>query len=100
MGYILERLNYSLENAAIIIEGAMWLHTFLVDFCERNVAPIELKIDNNIFIQDLLSQSIFPIQTGSDLGRPCGRPNEDDRNSRCCGEHTREDLKIYYLTVT
>ena len=85
-GIFWKRLNYSLENSAIIMEGAMRLHNFLVDYRERNNSSIDLEIDNNIFVQDLLSQNSFPVQIGNDLGRPSGRISQNERLNQMQGQ--------------
>ena len=40
-GIFWKRLNYSLDNIAIIVEGAMQLHNYLVDYREKSITCID-----------------------------------------------------------
>ena len=48
-------MDCNLDTAAIIIEGAMRLHNFLVDYRERYISKDDAKVENNIFTQDVLN---------------------------------------------
>ena len=91
-GIFWRRLNCSLENAAIIIEGAMRLHNFLVDYREKNKLVNELEEDMDLFYQDALNNNNIPLQTGNDLGRPQGNITSVDRMNRVDGTRLRAQL--------
>ena len=91
-GIFWRRLNCSLENAAIIIEGAMRLHNFLVDYREKNKLVNELEEDMDLFYQDALNNNTIPLQTGNDLGRPQGNITSVDRMNRVDGTRLRAQL--------
>ena len=91
-GIFWKRLNCSLENAAIIIEGAMRLHNYLVDYRENNLGEKELQDDMVLFQQDLLNSNTIPVQTGNDLGRPRGNITSEDRLNRVDGTRLRANL--------
>ena len=92
-GIFWKRLFCSLENAALIIEGAARLHNFLVDYRERYDCHEELTHERVIFHEDILNTNAMPVQTGSDLGRPRGRILDEERSSRIEGMVIRDNLK-------
>ena len=92
-GIFWKRLSCTLDNAAIIIEGAMRLHNFLVDYRERHNCTNESFEDRHIFTQDVLNTNSMPLQTGNDLGRPRGRISFDEHSKRIEGMQIRDRLK-------
>ena len=91
-GIFWKRLNCSLENAAIIIEGAMRLHNYLVDYRENNKLVNELEEDMDLFHQDALNSNTIRLQTGNDLGIPQGNITRVDRMNRVDGTRLRAQL--------
>ena len=85
LGIFWKRLNCSLEHEDIIIEGAMRLYNYLVDYREINKAVNELNDDMAAFHDDLLNRNTIPVQTGNDLGRPRGNITSEDRLNRVDG---------------
>ena len=92
-GIFWKRLNCSLENAAVIIEGAMHLHNYLVDFRKLENDHINQDSDRTIFIQDALDSGATPIQTGNNLGRPRGNIPNNERQSRLNSLTLRDNLR-------
>ena len=88
-GIFRKRLNCKLEHAAIIIEGAMRLHNYLVDYREKHLEVNELATDMVVFHEDLLNSNTIPVQTGNDLGRPQGNMTSEDRFNRLDGNCLR-----------
>ena len=84
-GFFWKRLNCSLAHAAIIIEGSMRIHNYLVDFRERETSDAALSTDNVIFNEDASNIGVTPVQTGNDIGRPRGNIALEDRENRRCG---------------
>ena len=93
-GIFWKRLNYSLKNAAVIIEGAMRLHNFLVDYRERNNCLEDLTYDNMIFNEDILNTNSLPVQTGNELGCHRGNISNEERSNRVEGMLIRDNLKL------
>ena len=92
-GIFWKRLNCSLAHAAIIIEGSMRIHNYLVDFREREISDATLSTDNVIFNEDASNIGATPVQTGNDIGRPRGNISVEDRENRRCGLTLRDELR-------
>ena len=88
-GIFWKRINFSLENTALIIEGAMRLHNFFVDH-RHNAADTDSMTDMKLFQDDALDSCADVLQTGSDLGRTCG--GHPDVASRNDGMRLRLDI--------
>ena len=93
-GIFWKRLSVSLENAAILIEGAMHLHNFLVDYRESKVVDKKLHtfIEREIFHNDLIDGGIIPLVVGEE-GRDVGRPCNSEREWKLKGILKRDLLK-------
>ena len=89
-------LKYSLENAALIIEGSTKLHNFLVDYreskqeCEAEFSAIQ---EIHTFEQGLRDNSITPIAVGNREGIGSGRPSNSHILSRTDGLRLMDQLK-------
>ena len=88
----MKRLNCSLEHAAIVIEGAMRLHNYLVVYREKHLEMNELEDDMIVFHDNLLNSNTIPVQTGNDLGCPQGNITSEDRLNRVDGNRLRAHL--------
>ena len=76
-GIFWKRLTCSLENAALIIEGSMRLHNFLVDYRESNKdidQELDAILERHLFEQGLDDSNIVPIVVGNQSSRGLGRP--------------------------
>ena len=93
-GIFWKRLSVSLENAAILIEGAMHLHNFLVDYRESKVVDKKLHtfIEREIFQNNLVDSGIIPLVVGEE-GRDMGRPLNSEREWKLKGILKRDLLK-------
>ena len=93
-GIFWKRLSVSLENAAILIEGAMHLHNFLVDYRESKVVDKKLHtfIEREIFQNDLIDSGIIPLVVGEE-SRDVGRPLNSEREWKLKGLLRRDLLK-------
>ena len=91
-GIFWKRLMYSLEHTAIIIEGAMCLHNFLVDYRDDMKHERDLYIDRNIFNEQLMDTYADTLQVGNDDYRPPGRITDDTRTLRQKGLILRNSL--------
>ena len=91
-GIFWKRLNYNLENSSIIIEGAMRLHNFLVDYRESRIEPNLEAQERILFQEDIINSLAVPIQIGNDLGRPQGNITNDERMDRLKGMAIRDCL--------
>ena len=95
-GIFWKRLTGSLEHSALIIEGAMRLHNFLVDYREaQTIMPDEDQTtDSTIFENDCQDRGIQPIVAGNDGGRPRGRPSGSEKFYRTQGLKLRDQLRL------
>ena len=93
-GIFWKRLWCSLSHAAIIIEGAMHLHNFLVNYRENIVLDknSHTNIEGEIFNNDLRDNGIIPIVVGDEV-RGAGRPANDEREWKLKGILRRDLLK-------
>ena len=76
----------SLEHSALIIEGAMCLHNFLVDYREANKDKDDLDIDRCFFNEEINDTNADTLQVGNDNFRPSGRVRDDERMIRQRGQ--------------
>ena len=94
-GIFWKRLTSRLNNTVLIIEGAMHLHNFLVDY--RNgvdCGEIDNEIDRNIFVEDMYDNGVFNIVVANDnIGRDAGRRSNLERTSRQNGHFIRDKLR-------
>ena len=93
-GIFWRRLCVSLSSAAIIIEGAMHLHNFLVNYREDMVVDKNLHtyIEREIFHNDLIDNGIVPLVVGEE-GIGAGRPLNSDKEWKLKGILRRDLLK-------
>ena len=90
-----KRLKYSLENAALIIEGSMRLHKFIVDYrepkqeCEAESSAIQ---ERHAFEQGLRDHGITPIVVDKQECIGSGRPSNDHILSKTDGLRLRDQL--------
>ena len=96
LGYFLEKLNSRLKHNARIIEGAMHLHKFLVDYRNRLASPDQDNaINRSIFVNDMCDNGISSVVIRNDNYRVQGRrPNNDEHQHRLQGANIRESLKL------
>ena len=94
MGHFWKRLCVSLSHAAIIIEGSMHLHNFLVDYRESQVENKKLytRIEREVFNNNLLDNGIIPLVVGEE-SRTMGRPLNSEREWKLKGILRRDLLK-------
>jgi len=95
-GIFWKRLTGSLEHGSLIIEGAMRLHNYLVDYrdAQTNNVEVESDIESVIFENDCLDRGIQPIVVGNDGGRPSGRPSATDKFYKMQGLKLRDKLRL------
>ena len=95
-GIFCKRLTFSLENATIIIEGAMRLHNYLVNYRLNNKTTSDNDgiIETNIFQQDILNSNAMPVIIGNGMGRPKENISNDECLNRMKGCIICDTLKI------
>ena len=95
-GIFWKRLTGSLEHSSLIIEGAMRLHNFLVDYrdAQIHVDDEDNTTDSMIFQNDCQDRGIQPIVVGNDGGRPRGRPSASEKFYRTQGLKLRDQLRL------
>ena len=79
-GIFWKRLCCSLDNSCLIIEGALRLHNFLVDY--REYTTNSMKEDEVIFQHEISDTGAEPMQIGNDNARPSGRPTNPETHMR------------------
>ena len=87
-------LRCSVDKATIIIEGAMRLHIFLVEYRDANLPPSDISVEQRIFNDDCINTDACPIVSGNDSTRPAGRPSSDERECRLQGSKLRDKLRL------
>ena len=80
-----------MDNACLIIEGAMRLHNYLVDYRSTNNTNNDLS-DYHIFNETVIDSASEPLQVGNDTGRTRGRVANSELSSRNCGILLRNQL--------
>ena len=92
-GILWKRLTCSLENTTTIIEGAMRLHNFLVDYREDTNYGHESLCEKYIFENEYADNGINSMVIGNDSVRPAGRISTEDQLNRQKGILLRDNLK-------
>ena len=90
-GILWKRLMCSLEHSALIIEGAMCLHNYLVDYRESNKEKNEWDVDRTLFNEEILDTNADVLQVGNDNIRVNNRPF-GNRTERQKGQYLRHCL--------
>ena len=82
-------------NTVLIIEGAMHLHNFLVDYRNSSAdGEHDNVIDRTIFVEDMYDNGIFNLVVLNDNNRgDGGRPTNRERVSRQNGNRIRDALR-------
>ena len=100
-GVFWKRLTGSLEHSALIIEGAMRIHNFLVDYRDEqstdestNNMVNEINIERDIFENDCSDKGVQPIVVGNDGGRLAGRPSALEKYYKVQGIQLRDKLRL------
>ena len=84
-GIFWKRLMCSLDHISLIIEGAMCLHNYLVDYRDENKMMSDLNIDRNIFETEISDSLVQPLQIGNDREMTAGQLTNDDKEARTRG---------------
>ena len=82
----------SLEHSAFIIEGAMCLHNYLVDYREANKNKDDWDIDRYLFNAEICDTNADTLQVVNDNVRPSCRISDDKRTIRQRGLMLRHSL--------
>ena len=96
-GIFWKRLTGSLEHSALIIEGAMHLHNFLVEYRDAHTSSDESTDEveeRTLFEEDLCDSGAEPIVVGNDKGRPGGRPTCIEKYYKVKGLKLRDGLRL------
>ena len=78
-GIFWKPLRCSLDNNTLIIEDAVRLHSFLVEYRYANVPPSNLTEEQRIFDDDCIDTDAYPIISGNDSTRHLERPSNNER---------------------
>ena len=86
-GIFWRRLYGSIDNSFLIIQGAMRIHNFLIDFRQDNVNEIrsDLNVDMANFMNKCDELGVLPGVIVNDNRRPSGRISDDERLRRSNG---------------
>jgi len=95
-GIFWKPLRCSLDKSTIIIEGAMRLHNYLVEYRDANLPPSDFAVEQRIFDHDCTDIDACPIISGNDGARPAGRPSSDEREYRLQGLKLRDTLRLNF----
>ena len=94
-GIFWKRLNGSLSNSFTIIEGAMRIHNFLIDYRNDNVDEIrsDLNQDMTNFMTNCHEIGVLPGVIVNDNRRPPGRIPDTERLRKINGLEIRDNLR-------
>ena len=92
-GIFWKRLSCSLEHATVIIEGAMRIHNFLVDYRDEHCDREQELNERSIFTDDIANSDALVMVVGNDVGAG-GRVSNQDKNNRHRGMQIRDQLRI------
>ena len=73
-GIFWNRICCTLDNSALIIEGIIQLHEFLIDYREDNNCESEAEVDMQLFETECDDRCTCLIVTGNDTRSEMGRP--------------------------
>lgn len=98
-GVFWKRLTGAVDNSFIIIEGAMRLHNFLIDYRQDNVNEIrnDLNADMTNFMSTNDDIGNMPGVVVNDNRRPRGRISYDERQRRIQGLEIRDRLRQAFI---
>ena len=83
-GLFWRRLNFSLKHSFVIIEGAMRIHNFLVDFRNDNIEELRPELTHSCrqFYSSSSGVDAIPGVVVNDNRIPCGRISYEERRRR------------------
>ena len=89
------RLIVSLKHSFVIIEGAMRIHNFLVDYRNDNIEEVRTELTNSCtqFYSSSSSPDDIPGVVVNDNRRPSGRIAFEERKRRVQGLEIRDTLR-------
>ena len=93
-GIFWKRLTCSLDNSALIVEGAMRIHNYLVDYREANNCKSEAQIDKYIFEQGCDDTGAASMVVGNDVFNIRGRPTNVEKDERLNALKLRDTLRM------
>ena len=94
LGIFWKRLTSSLDNTFTIIEGAMRIHNFLVDYRDDNMMDMRKDFSNDLasHMETVAESGIIPGVVVNDNHRPSGRIANDEKVRRLKGIISRDEL--------
>ena len=98
-GVFWKRLTGAVDNSFVIIEGAMRLHNFLIDYRQENVNELrdDLNADMTNFVSTNDDVGNMPGVVVNDNRRPPGRISSDERQRRIRGLEMRDTLRQAFI---
>ena len=87
-------LACSLNHVAIIIEGTMSLHKYVVEYRDTDFPPSGTDIERHIFQDNCTNSTKCPIIAGNNNTRHSVRPSNDNRDQRLKGLRLRDKLRL------
>ena len=94
-GLFWRRLNFSLKHSFVIIEGAMRIHNFLVDYRNDNIEELRTELTHSCtqFYSSSSGVDEIPGVVVNDNRRLCGRVAFEERLRRVQGLDIRDNLR-------
>ena len=92
-GIFWKRLTCSLDHASVIIEGAMRLHNFIIDYRDEHCNTDKEVTDRRMFTEDISNNGAMVMVVGDDQ-RHKGRISNDEKEYRLKGLQLRDRLRI------
>lgn len=87
-------LTSSLDHGSVIIEGAMHLHKFLVDYQDEHCDKYQEINERRIFNEDLANSDAMIMIAGNDVA---GTIRNQEMNNRQRGMQLRDKLIISFM---
>ena len=93
-GIFWKRLSTSLDNTFIVIEGAMRIHNFLVDYRDDNMNDMRKDLADDLVshMETVAESGTLPGVVVNDNHRPRGRISNDEKVRRLKGIDLRDEL--------
>ena len=93
MGIFWKRLSFSLNHTSVVIEGAMRLHNFLVDYRDQHCDKEKEANKRRIFTEDMENSGAMVMVVGNNVGITGGISNQE-KNNRHRGMQLRDKLRM------
>ena len=89
-------MTCSLDHASVIIEGAIRLHNFIIDYRDEHCNTDKEVTDKRMFTEDISNNGAKVMVVGDDQHHK-GRISNDEKDYRLKGLQLRDTLRIFLM---